>query len=202
MENVYFWNKVEVKTFSDKKSYPMKSTLSLIVFLVFLGISMIAQQSTETPLGIDWNSGGGQVTGNISNGINLDDLSWAWNSSIACFPATQSSKFEGKHLWYSFEIPARTEVEIKIIPTDHTANFSLYAYMTGLSDTSLPPDLTSCIRCESDYKWDMPWKGKTQDHTRLVRHILAIQKPYRVVVGVVGEDGAQEGSFTLQILKK
>jgi len=202
MENVYIWNKEKKKVFPDTKSHPMRSKLCILIFFVLLGINMVAQQRGENSLVIDWNAGGGQVKGNISEGVFLDDLSWAWNSSVACFPATQSSKFRGKHVWYSFEIPTRTEVEIKVIPQDQTANFSLYAYMTGLSNASLPPDISSCIRCESDYKWDMPWKGKTQDHTRLVRHILSIQKPYRVVVGVVGEEGTQEADFILQVLKK
>ena len=143
------------------------------------------------------------VQGNLSEGVDMADLSWAWNSAVACFPATQAAKFTGKHMLYALELPAYTELEIDLIPADKSANFSLYAYEVGtISESNTVPTLTQCIRCEADHKWDYKVKGKTQDHTRHVRDILAIANPYQVIIGVVGADGLKEGAYRLEVRRK
>lgn len=136
---------------------------------------------------------------NLSNGSAIEDLSWAWQSNNACFVATQQKKFTGNHILFEGVIPAYTELTATVIPEDPSQNFSIYAYQTGESNTALPPDLSSCIRCEADYKWDRKWAGKTQDHTRTVKHLLALNTPYRLVIGIVGAEGLDEGDFTLKI---
>jgi len=139
-----------------------------------------------------------QVEGNLSEGQVISDLSFAWNSSVACFPATQSQKFTGNQVFYQSIIPKYSELEVTVIPADPKANFSIYAYEVGVGNDALVPDLPSCIRCEADHKWDRPWKGKTQDHTRTVKNLVAINRPYKVVVAVVGAEGLSEGDFKLQ----
>lgn len=64
------------------------------------------------------------------------------------------------------------------------------------------PNLSRCVRCEADFKWDRPRRGRTQDHTRVVNDILALRNPYEVVVGVVGANGLVSGGYTLQIISK
>ena len=136
--------------------------------------------------------------GSLSDGQQISNLSWAANSSVACFPATQNQKFTGNHVLYSTTIPKRSEMFIKIIPKNKKHNLSLYAYQVGLTNEQLPPNLSSCVTCEADYKWDRKWRGKTQDHTRKVR-LNAINRPYKVVIGVVGAEGLTEGDFTIEI---
>jgi hypothetical protein len=144
-----------------------------------------------------------EVSGNLSEGQALSDLSWAWNSSNACFPETQVAKFTGHHVLYYIDLPSYTEMEISVIPEDRKANFSLYAYEVGKVDESnTVPNLPSCIRCEADHKWDRPRRGKSQDHTRTVTDILALRNPYQVVIGVVGAEGLDEGAYTLRITTK
>jgi hypothetical protein len=143
------------------------------------------------------------VDGNLGDGNTIADLSWAWNSAVACFPGTQATKFTGHHVLYALDLPAYTELEIDLIPADKSANFSLYAYEVGtVADNNTVPNLSQCIRCEADYKWDYKVKGKTQDHTRHVRDILAIANPYQVVIGVVGANGLKEGAFRLEVRRK
>ena len=139
---------------------------------------------------------------NLNQGQKIDDLSWAWQSNNACFPATQSQKFTGNHVFFTGIIPKYSEMTVRVVPKDPEANFSVYAYEVGVDNNSLPPDLTSCIRCEADHKWDRSWAGKTQDHTRVVKDLIAINKPYRVVIGVTGADGLSEGDFTLVVETK
>ncbi|WP_420572040.1 hypothetical protein [Kordia sp.] len=136
--------------------------------------------------------------GNLSDGQQISDLSWASNSSVACFPATQNRKFTGNHVLYSTTIPKQSEMFIKVIPKNKNQNFSLYAYQVGINNEQLPPNLNSCITCEADSKWDRNWRGKTQDHTRKVR-LNAINRSYKVVIGVVGAEGLSTGDFTLEI---
>ena len=49
----------------------------------------------------------GEVTieGDINKGVIIQDLSWAWNSSVACFPATQQKSFNGNHVLYETQLP-------------------------------------------------------------------------------------------------
>ncbi|RMG28607.1 MAG: hypothetical protein D6730_05270 [Bacteroidetes bacterium] len=143
-----------------------------------------------------------EVRGDLSEGALMEDLSWAWNSSVACFPETQKHKFSGNHVLYTTGLPRYSEMEVTVIPDDPRADFSIYAYEVGLNNESVVPNLSSCIRCEVDHKWDRNYVGKRQDHTRTAKHLVAINNPYRVVIGVVGANGLQEGAYTLQVKLK
>lgn len=140
--------------------------------------------------------------GNLNQGQKLEDLSWAWQSNNACFPATQYHKFTGNHVFFTGILPAYSESTVTVIPKDPEANFSLYAYEVGVDNDALPPNLASCIRCEADHKWDRSYAGKTQDHSRTVKYMVAITRPYRIVIGVVGAEELDEGEFTLVINTK
>lgn len=143
------------------------------------------------------------VSGDLAEGNFISDISWAWNSSVACFPQTQSRKFTGNHVLYAIDLPAYTEYEIWVEPSDKNANFSIYAYQVGtISINNTVPYLSSCIRCEADHKWDYKKRGQVQDHTRRVKDILATTSPYQVVIGVVGAEGLATGGFQLHIKKK
>ena len=140
------------------------------------------------------------VAGNLSEGKKMEDLSWAWNSAIACFPQTQVQKFTGNHVLYALDLPSFSEMEIWLVPEDKNANFSIYAYEVGkVANNTTVPNLSSCIRCEVDHKWDYKKRGVTQDHTRRVKDILAINNPYQVLIGVVGAEGLAAGAYTLHL---
>jgi len=142
-------------------------------------------------------------TGNLSEGTVLEDLSWAWSSSIACFPETQKRKFTGKHLFFTGIIPKYSEMTVTVIPNDPSQNFSVYAYEVGVDNYDLVPYLERCIRCEADHKRERNFVGRApQDHTRTVGNLVAINRPYRVVIGVTGADGLDQGDFTLKIAMK
>jgi hypothetical protein len=136
--------------------------------------------------------------GNLADGVKIHDLSWASNSSVACFPGTQNSKFTGNHIIYITEIPANSEMEITVVPDDKNDNMSIYAYMVGLNNNAMVPNLSSCITCEAEYKWDYPKVGKTQDHTRTV-YLNTVGNPYKVVIGVAGAEGLTKGTFIIKI---
>ncbi len=136
--------------------------------------------------------------GKLEDGTPMQNLDWADNSSVACFPGTQNKKFNGNHIFFVTEIPRQSNMTITLVPDDPKANFSLYTFQTGTSSRAMPPELNSCVACEADHKWDRPKRGKTQDHTRSTFH-NAIQNPYRVVIGVAGADGLAKGGFKVMI---
>lgn len=173
---------------------------SSFVFVILSGLqSLYAQTSSLHWIEIKQGETT-SVDGNLSTGTVMPDLSWAWNSAVACFPGTQAHKYTGNHVLFALDLPSYTELEITLIPSDKNANFSLYAYEVGtISENNTVPNLSQCIRCESDEKWDYKVKGKTQDHTRHVKYILAKANPYQVIIGVSGADGLKEGAFTLQV---
>ena len=180
----------------------MKTSTLILLIALFFCASLQSQSSTLKWIQLQ-PEGITSVEGNLTEGTVIADLSWAWNSSVACFPGTQASKFTGAHVLYAIDLPSYTELEIDLIPADKTANFSLYAYeVGGIAENNTVPQLSQCIRCEADYKWDYKVKGKTQDHTRHVRDILALANPYQVVIGVVGADGLKEGAYRLEVKKK
>ena len=136
---------------------------------------------------------------NLNEGIFLDDLSWAWSSQNACFPETQKQKFTGKHLFFTGIIPAHSITSIEVVPLDKNANFSVYAYQINLNEDFLVPNLPRCITCEADFKWDYPKRNRHQDHTRKISDFTAIDFSYRLVIGVTGADGLDQGEFYLKI---
>jgi hypothetical protein len=175
-------------------------TLQIIILLLV----MIQTNAQEAKIYAIEPVPNGEVNyvGNLSEGQPLTDLSWAWNSANACFPETQKQKFTGNHVFFTGIIPKYSEMTVTVIPEDKNANFSVYAYEIGENKTDLVPNLPSCIRCEAEHKWDRPKAGKTQDHTRVVKDLVAINSQYRVVIGVTGADGLAEGAFTIKIEMK
>lgn len=141
------------------------------------------------------------VAGKLEDGKVMETLSWAWSGSNACFPETQSAKFGGNHVLYATTLPTRSIMTIKVTPEDPNVNLSLYAYSMHLNEFKVVPDLRSCITCEADYKWDQPWKGKTQDSSRWVE-LNAVNDQLNVVIGVTAPEGVVAGKFKLEISVK
>lgn len=139
-----------------------------------------------------------EVRGAFEEGAAIAGLSWAWSSTNACFPGTQGGKFRGHHVFFATKIPTRSIMTVTVIPDDKEQDVSIYAYTIGTTYFYLPPSLPSCVTCEADHKWDRPWRGKAQDHTRSVE-LNAIGNPYNVVIGVSGPGSAVKGGFYLQV---
>jgi hypothetical protein len=142
------------------------------------------------------------VTGDLAKGTVMADLAWASTSSMACFPATQNAKFRGNHVFFATQLPPRSEMTIKIIPKDPTLDLSGYAYTVGTTNFRTPPQIQQAVSCEAEHKWDRPKSGKTQDHTRDVPKLTAIQNPYNVFIGVSGPKESMAGEFSIEVTLK
>lgn len=142
------------------------------------------------------------VQGDMAGGSKMEDLSWAWNSSNACFPGTQASKFKGNHVFFAVQMAPRSEMFISVTPTDANTDLSIYAYRIGSSEYYLVPDLSSCITCEADHKWDRPWKGKVQTSERHVSFQNPGTATYNILIGISGPAATTSGTFNLKIKYK
>ena len=171
----------------------------VLFYLISLGNSLAFAQLPDNVIAIAAEPN--EITsfvGDLSNGHIMEDLGWASSSSNACFPGTQNKKFRGNHVLHQFTIPAYSEVTITVVPTDKNANFGLYGYQVGTNDFSTPPNLSSCVSCEAEHKWDYPKRGKTQDHTRSI-FFNSIKNSYNIFIGVAGEEGLTKGAYKLKI---
>jgi len=139
------------------------------------------------------------LKGKLEDGVKINDLSWAWRSSVACFPETQKPKFTGNHVLFVATQPEYTEIEVTVVPDDKNANFSIYAYQVGEGKDAVVPNLSSCMSCEAEHKWDYKKAGKTQDHTRTVGNLVSMNGRYKLYIGVVGANGLASGGFILKI---
>ena len=177
----------------------MKKLLTILVLLVSLNIP--AQNSAVSGILIEIGKEN-VYKANLNEGIFLNDLSWAWSSQNACFTEVQKAKFTGKHVFFTGIIPAHSITSIEVIPVDKNANFSVYAYQINLNEDFLVPDLPHCIACEADFKWDYRKRNRHQNHIRKIGDFTAIDYSYRLVIGVTGANGLDQGEFYIKIKTK
>ena len=134
---------------------------------------------------------------NIKNGVLIKDLSWAWNSAVACFPETQKNSFTGKHILFQTQIPPKSEMTITLTPSKRTTKLSLYGYQIGVNSTAIVPNLQSCVSCEADNN-----QSKRATNNQRSISFRAVNRPYKIMIGIAGENGLTEGDFTFNISVK
>lgn len=177
--------------------------LALLVTLLMLPLAANAQSKTGWSKEVTVVASKGKETvsveGDLSKGKILEDLDWASTSSNACFPATQNEKFRGNHVFYATTLPPRSIMKISVKPSDESANLSLYGYMMGANSFDIVPDLSRCITCEADHKWDRPWKGKVQTSERKIEFQNPTQNTYNIFIGVAAPKGVTTGKYTVEI---
>ena len=181
----------------------MKKIILSFTFVIMAFPLLVAAQwpSNVTPL--DGNgSDSATVSGNLANGAIMQDLSWAANSSNACFVSLQNWKFSGNHVLYATTIPPRSIMTITVSPADTNVNLSLYGYMIGAKEFKVVPNLLYCINCEADFKWDRPVKNKVQTSERKILFQNPTQNTSNIVIGVAAPKDVSTGEFNLKIKLK
>lgn len=179
----------------------MKIILS-IIFALILTMTTFAQNNKPKIWSVETKANMTSiVTGSLKDGAQLSDYSWAWNSSNACFPATQKAKFTGNHVFFVTKLPPRSILMVTVRPNDKSKNLSIYGYQIAPDKTTLPEDLQSCVTCEAEHKWDYPKRGKTQDESRTIT-FNATTNSYNIMIGVTGAVGLTEADFTLSFSLK
>ncbi|HQW43771.1 MAG: hypothetical protein IPF69_12090 [Chitinophagaceae bacterium] len=180
----------------------MKKTLIFLITSLFTVGVLHAQWPSNVTTVESKSNDSVIVSGDLAKGVLMEDLSWAANSSNACFPATQNLKFRGNHVLYATSIPPRSILTISVTPTDANGDLSIYGYMMGNNEYRVVPNLPSCISCEADHKWDRPWKGKVQTSERKIEFQNPTQNTYNIVIGVAAPKDVITGQFNLKIKLK
>ena len=176
--------------------------LIFLVFLIAAG-SLSANAQTERTVNAVVIKPGltSNVAGNLSEGSKLGDLSFAWNSSIACFPATQAAKFTGNHVFYTVDMPPRSIVTVTVEPVRSGTNLSIYGYQIASGKHTLPDSLSSAVTCEAEHKWDYPKKDRVQTDARSIT-FNSTTNAYTLMLAVAGPNGATSGDYRLKISLK
>ncbi len=177
----------------------MKRSIYLVLMILSIPFFANAQWSEEVTMVPAKANDSVLAKGDLAKGKIIEDLSWAANSSNACFVATQNTKFRGNHVFFATTILPHSIMTISVTPTDDKGDLSMYAYMSGLDDHYLVPDLPQCITCEADYKWDGKWKNKVQTSERKVEFNNPTNGPYNILIGIAAPKGVTAGEFTLKI---
>jgi hypothetical protein len=182
------------------------NAVALSIIFAFGAFTTANSQTPETgpkvtPLTLPANSNVGQIAGDIKHGKTIS-LSWAERSSVACFPGTRFEMFNGNHVLYRVDMPARSRITITLTPKDGKL-INLYALRQGVAERAAPPNISSAISCESKYPIyaNLP-TGRTvsnkDDGVRKVEFI-SVGSPYSILIGAAGVKGLTEGEFTLSV---
>jgi hypothetical protein len=137
------------------------------------------------------------VSGKIDAGKEIA-LTWAANSSVACFPATATDHFNGTHVLYSFDLPKYTTATVELTPQAATADLSLYGYSVGTTSNAMPPDVPSVVSCEASYGTNNINNRYNPGGAEKIE-LVAINNPYKAFIGVAGAQGTKQGAFTLKV---
>jgi len=180
----------------------MKKIIYIATLSVVFPLFAIAQWPEEVTVIESKGNDSVFATGDLAKGKIIEDLTWASSSSNACFVATQNSKYRGNHVFYATTIPPHSIMTISVLPTEESADMSMYAYMMGMNSHNLVPNLPQCITCEADYKWDRPWKNKVQTSERKVEFNNPTGETYNIVIGVAAPKGVTSGTFQVKVKTK
>lgn len=173
------------------------------ILVILLAVSHVNAQWPSNVTSIESKANDSVIiSGDLASGALMEDLSWAANSSNACFPATQNLKFRGNHVLYATSIPPRSILTISVNPADANGDLSIYGYMMGNTEYRVVPNLPSCISCEADHKWDGKWKGKVQTSERKIEFQNPTQNTYNIVIGVAAPKDVITGKFNLKLKLK
>jgi hypothetical protein len=139
------------------------------------------------------------IDGDLKEGKIITPLSWASNSSNACFTAGQFPRYQGNHVLFGTTIPPGAILEVTATPINKDEEISLYGYMVDENNIPLVPNLIQCITCEADYKRDKPMKGKALSYAREIEFRNPTERGYSIVIGVAAPKGVTERKFTISI---
>ncbi len=141
----------------------------------------------------DWPEGEPTLTwdDDLASGAPLD-LDWADLSSVACWPGTEDSNFDGAHVLFQGSQGADRDLYVRVTP-EPGLDVSLYAMQFG-GDIQAPPDVSSCVTCEASADWIDDSNPGVEEEV-----YLSGFDPYEVLIGVAGAGGAVTGGFGLEL---
>jgi len=158
-----------------------------------------SKASRATPIKLEDASGSASISGALEDGAPVA-LDWAAKSSMACFPATQNEHFDGNHVFFETSMPPKSEMTIRLVPSDQSSDLSLYAYQVSATakEVPLPPSVHTATSCEASYgtkNRSQPFNPGAPESVKLT----ATTNGYRVVIGVAGAKKLGKAKFSLEV---
>jgi hypothetical protein len=143
------------------------------------------------------DEGSGSASGDLSTGSCVN-LTFAANSSVACFPATRFDLFEGSHVMYAIDelLPPHSELTVTVTP-EAGVDVNVYGFQTGTTYFPVPPNVPSVPVCEASYALDgSSDPGETET---LYFNNPTESNSYNVSFVVAGPAGADSGSYDIDV---
>lgn len=128
------------------------------------------------------------VKGNLSEG-QFVDLRFGMRGSVGCFTEAEKTRYDGKHRFYAFKVPANAKV---LVEMNTASDMSLYGYMITTDRFDIPPYLENVSKSGCT--------ASAQPMGSLERIMLkAGSSPMHVVVAVTGVESNELGEFNLKV---
>lgn len=137
------------------------------------------------------SSGTTTVKGDLAEG-RFVELTFATRGSVNCFTTADKQKFDGKHRFYAFKVPANTKILVEMTTAN---NMSLYGYMITADRFDVPPYLENVSKegCSSSAK-------PVGEPERIM--MMTRNTPMHVVVAVTGIQENETGTFNLKVVTR
>ncbi|MGH1339196.1 MAG: hypothetical protein ACRBFS_23970 [Aureispira sp.] len=128
------------------------------------------------------------VKGDLSEG-QFVDLRFGMRGSVGCFTEAEKTRYDGKHRFYAFKVPANAKV---LVEMNTGSDMSLYGYMITTDRFDIPPYLENVSKSGCT--------ASAQPMGSLERIMLkAGSSPMHVVVAVTGVESNESGEFNLKV---
>lgn len=158
------------------------------------------RKSTPVPgvsyIAVGLDGGTFSVKGNLKGGKLMRDLRWAERSDIACWPGTRHSEFQGKHVFYWFDLPEQSRAKITVKPLNGK-RINLYVYSFDGAD--VPPLKYATRQCDAAHPSYIGEPDLTKPAEPQSLEVVAINRRQMYAIGVAGAKGVQEGDFELSV---
>ena len=127
------------------------------------------------------------------------DMHWAWDNSVRCFPGYEQAKFGGNQVVYKIEMAPFQEITILLKPKKKKTRLNLYAYQVEQELSASAPDPQQIISCVADYIPEHKKRQKSKQKNSRMLKMLSLATPYILYIGVAGEQDIHSGVYKLEI---
>jgi len=122
--------------------------------------------------------------GDLSNGT-LMPLDWATTSETNCFSQNQFSEFDGNHIYYIMNLPAKSVANV-MVHSLSDSKINIFGF-TGHDGVSLPPNINKTKSCLASFS---NFDNKSKQNLTFVS-----RQADKVLFAVAGANGANSGKY-------
>lgn len=142
---------------------------------------------------------GGVYAHDLGDGAPLADLSWAADSSVACWVGTEDQNFNGSHVFFATEQQANTLLTVAVSP-EPGLDISIYVMHMDTNQFLVPPDFSAGYPLNCDAGVDQVHDSNPGE----VEYVEAVgyANPTNIFIGVAGVNGGSVGAFEVELYEE